>query len=75
MSTPNPVTNVLSNVVNQAGNQVVTQLIQLAAGYILHLQGSHEEAASVLARIGLPSDVNINPVDFQKFLDSQKAGV
>lgn len=71
MSTPNPVTGALNQVISQTSNQVITQLIQLVAGYILHLQGSKEEAASVLSRIGLPSDVNISPEAFQVFLNSQ----
>ena len=59
----------------EIGTVVINQLIQLASGYILALLNKPDEAAKVLANVGLPTDVNISLADFQKFLDSQKGKI
>lgn len=59
-------------ILDQIGSTLINQLIQLVTGYILSIQGKPEESAAVLARVGLPTNINISTEDFLKFLETQK---
>jgi hypothetical protein len=62
----------VNGLIGQIASNTLPQIIQLVAGMILASQGKAEESAQVLARVGLPTDVNISPEAFMAFVNAQK---